>query len=213
MDIQHLVIADHHINLIRALKDYRHYIWEIAKVVIPVVLGLLTVVVMRGNDSRNKKRWLNEGYLKRKIELEIEIRQILLNIKRQLDNLPDTKTLKEIKNSLNETYLQELNEINKTFLKLKKEFKKDDYAVEHLLDEYLVFVKKRNVFDEYKKSHQDFLTEEAYENTEIPISQEDVESDGYVKIESLIDTIYSFKEQTEKIIRIIENNFKISNRH
>lgn len=191
MDIQNFVIAHHHIDLIRALKDYRHYIWEIAKVIIPVALGLITVVVMRSNDNRNKKRWLNEGYLKRKIELEIQIRQILLNIKRQLDKFPDLKSLKEIKDNP-ENYLEELNEINATFFKIKKEIK-DDYNLEPLLDEYLVFVKKRNLFDEYKKIHQDFMTK-----------------DGNDEIAS---TIYAFKSQTEKIISIIENNFKISNKH
>ena len=84
MDIQNITIAHHHINLVRALKDYhiRHYIWEVAKVLIPVfITGLITVIVMRGNENRNKKRWLNDGHLKRKTELEIGIRKFLLGIK------------------------------------------------------------------------------------------------------------------------------------
>lgn len=56
--------------------------WEIAKVLIPALLtGLITFFAMRITDSRNKKRWLNDGHIKRKTDLEIEIRKFLLGIK------------------------------------------------------------------------------------------------------------------------------------
>ena len=88
MDIQNLVIAHHHINLIRAIKDYhiRHYIWEIAKVLIPVfITGLVTVSVMRINDNRNKKRWLNESFIKHQNDLIIKVNTILIDFFNKFD--------------------------------------------------------------------------------------------------------------------------------
>jgi len=80
MDFQNFVIAGHHINLIRAIKDYhiRHYIWEISKVLIPVfITGMVTVIVMRVNDNRNKKRWLNDSFIKHQNDLILKINKIL----------------------------------------------------------------------------------------------------------------------------------------
>lgn len=240
MDLQNIVIAHHHINLVRAIKDYhiRHYIWEIAKVLIPVfITGFITVVVMRANDNRNKKRWLNEGYLKRKVELEIELRKVLLNLKRKLDLFPELKELEEIMESLDENYLIELNQINQTFWIVKKEITKyvdlgnmkiatenpnDDYDIESLIDEYLVFVKNKNIFNNYKKQYRAFMeTPVSITKTkkdclgndeEIGISVEDLNSEKVELIQSKIEIIYIFKLQTEKLIDIIEKNFKTSHK-
>jgi len=48
-----------------------HNIWEITKVFAPV---LITIGAMWFIDNQNKKRWLSEGYLKKKVEFEIKIR-------------------------------------------------------------------------------------------------------------------------------------------
>lgn len=167
MDIQNLVIANHHINLIRAMKDYhiRHYIWEIAKVLIPVVItGIITVIVMRANDNRNKKRWLNEGHLKRKVDLEIQIRKFLLGIKvnasdeyEVLANLYSTKNRIELEDidsrmiynfnkdfeTLSAYLANEENERNSNIY--------EDKSIFALMDEYVCYAPKiQHLFDDFK---------------------------------------------------------------
>lgn len=84
MQVQDLLITFQHIHWQELIRNHhsRHYIWEISKILIPAMLtGLITFIAMRIADNRNKKRWLNDGHLKRKTELEIEIRKFLLGIK------------------------------------------------------------------------------------------------------------------------------------
>lgn len=160
MDIQNIVIAHHHINLIRALKDYhiRHYIWEVAKILIPVfITGLITVIVMRGNENRNKKRWLNDGHIKRKTELEIGIRKFLLGIK---SNVPqEYYALAEGESE--EAATEIVNEFNKDFEILTKQLKTEqqkkgadiyeDKSISALMSEYLCYVPKMQpLFDDFK---------------------------------------------------------------
>lgn len=226
-----------HVHLLKIIKNYhaRHYIWEITKILTPALLtGTITFFAMRVADNKNKKRWLNAGYLKRKIELEIRIRQVLLNIKRELDLFPDLNKMNEIKNNLNKDYLEELNKVNRTFSEIKKQIKKstnlgnmiiltddlkDEYLIEHLIDEYLIFSKNQKVFNNYNKAYNDFLKtpvhktkiekDELGNNTTIGISQKDLESN---ELTNLIENIYSFIAQTEKIIDALEKNFEISNK-
>jgi len=167
MDIQNIVIANHHINLIRAMKDYhiRHYIWEVAKVLIPVfITGLVTVLVMKTNDNRNKKRWLNEGHLKRKVDLEIQIRKFLLGIKvnasneyKILANLYIPKNRIEIEDIDSET----IDNFNKDFETLSdyltnEENKRnsniyEDESIFALMDEYVCYAPKtQSLFDDFK---------------------------------------------------------------
>lgn len=167
MDIQNIVIADHHINLIRAMKDYhiRHYIWEVAKVLIPVfITGFITVMVMKTNDNRNKKRWLNEGHLKRKVDLEIQIRKFLLGIKvnasdeyKILANLYSPKNKIEIEDIDSET----IDSFNKDFEILSEylaneENKRnsniyEDESIFALMDEYVCYAPKtQSLFDDFK---------------------------------------------------------------
>lgn len=160
MDIHNIVIAHHHINLVRALKDYhiRHYIWEIAKVLIPVfITGAITVIVMRGNENRNKKRWLNDGHIKRKTELEIGIRKFLLGIK---SNVP--QEYYAFADGEDEEAAPELTcEFNKDFEALAKQLqaeeqKKDadiyeDKSISALMSEYVCYVPKMQaLFDDFK---------------------------------------------------------------
>lgn len=156
MDIQNLVIANHHINLIRAMGNYhdRHYIWEIAKVVVPVIItGLITFVVMWTIDNKNKKRWLNDGHIKRKIELEIEIRKFLLGIK--ANNMIDYEVLA---NWCEEIDYEDIDanlvcDFNNSFEKLSDYLNEEGEEGGHhykkifaLMDEYECYVPKINKF-------------------------------------------------------------------
>lgn len=167
MDIQNIVIAHHHINLVRALKDYhiRHYIWEIAKVLIPVfITGLITVIVMRGNENRNKKRWLNDGHIKRKTELEIGIRKFLLGIK---SNIPDEYycLIDEENDEAEPEIICDFNKDFELLLKyLKNEEQKkssdihDDKSITALMDEYICYVPKiQPLFDDFKAMSAEIL--------------------------------------------------------
>lgn len=130
MDIQNLVIANHHINLIRAMKDYhiRHYIWEIAKVFIPVfVTGLITVVVMRANDSRNKKRWLNDSFVKHQNDLIIKVNTLLIDFfdkfGKQL-NAYSTKIIDiKLVNEFFDEYANEIEELQTSYYQLLEMYK------------------------------------------------------------------------------------------
>lgn len=158
MDIHNLVIANHHIDLIRALRDYhiRHYIWEVAKVIIPVLItGTITVVVMRGNENRNKKRWLNDGHLKRKTELEIEIRKFLLGIKantsKGFEVLADWYENQE--SADNDLILDFNKGFENLYEYLKSEENEDNRykKIFALMDEYVCYVPKINdLFSDFK---------------------------------------------------------------
>lgn len=125
MDIQNLVIANHHINLIRALKDYhiRHYIWEISKVMIPVLItGTITVVVMRGNENRNKKRWLNESFVKHQNDLILKINKILPEFLNKFDShfniFENTPVKMSLVYNFFNNYGTELKELNSSYYEL-----------------------------------------------------------------------------------------------
>ncbi|MFA7658980.1 MAG: hypothetical protein WCY19_06070 [Candidatus Gastranaerophilaceae bacterium] len=130
MDIQNLVIAHHHINLVRAMKDYhiRHYVWEIAKVFIPVFLtGFITVVVMRANDSRNKKRWLNDSFVKHQNDLIIKVNTLLIDFFDKFSkyfNAYDVKTVDiKLVNGFFDKYASEIEELQTSYYQLLEMYK------------------------------------------------------------------------------------------
>lgn len=164
MDIQNLVIAGHHISLIKVMKDYhsRHYIWEMSKVIIPAfITGVITFVAMRIIDNKNKKRWLNDGHVKRKTELEIEIRKFLLGIKdsppdeyyeladRENDE-PDSKIVSDFNNDFGTLYKHLAQEQQKDSI--------NDESLFALMDEYVCYVPKiKTLFDDFKSMCADIL--------------------------------------------------------
>jgi hypothetical protein len=215
------------------MEDYqiRHYLWEFAKVFCPV---LITAGAMWFIDWQNKKRWLKDGYIKRKASIEIEIRQILLNIKRQLDLFPDLQELERIKNNLNDNDLLNINKINNIISETigeMKEYKrasgflmdtgrlKDEYTIESLLDEYLIFSNNPKIVDDFQISYKTFIkTNVLYSKVE-PDALGNNSSIGIVgnefnsrlsEIEILITNVYNFKNQTETLLKIIEANFEIT---
>lgn len=130
MDIQNLVIAHHHINLVRALKDYhiRHYIWEIAKVMIPVLItGTITVVVMRGNENRNKKRWLNESFVKHQNDLIIKVNTLLIEFYDKFDKHFNAYNINTINialvNEFFDKYASEIEELKASYYQLLEMYK------------------------------------------------------------------------------------------
>lgn len=164
MDIQNLVIAHHHINVVRALKDYhtRHYLWEMAKVLIPVfITGLITIIVMRNNEHRNKKRWLNDGHVKRKTELEIEIRKYILGIKANTSN--GYEPLVDWNQEQDDANSGLIYDFNKSFENLLKYLQREDSEENNyyykkifaLMDEYICYVPKINaLFYEFKSLYE-----------------------------------------------------------
>lgn len=161
MDIHNLVIAHHHINLVRALKDYhiRHYLWEIAKVLVPVLITCtVTIAVMRSNENRNKKRWLNDGHIKRKTDLEIEIRKYLLGVKANtFGNYEDLADWYE-KRDEEELDFEFAFDFNKNFETLYKYVSEESEEngrnykkIFALMDEYECYSPKiKNLFDDFK---------------------------------------------------------------
>lgn len=166
MDIQNFLTTIQHINWLRVIKNYhaRHYIWEISKVLIPALLtGLITFVAMRIIDNKNKKRWLNDGHMKRKTDLEIEIRKFLLGIK---SHTSEYEILADLYNPKSNTELEYIDSkiiynFNKDFENLFKYFKNeesqtssnvyDDKSIFALMDEYICYVPKmKHLFNDFK---------------------------------------------------------------
>lgn len=171
INIQNLVINNHHINLLRAMKDYhtRHYIWEMAKIMVPAfITGVITFVAMRVIDNKNKKRWLNDGHMKRKVELEIQIRKLLLGIKANVSD--EYYVLGDLYSSKNRAGFEDIDSVtihnfNKDFESLAKYLESEKAEKEHLfddkslfalMDEYVCYVPNiQSLFEDFKEfSHE-----------------------------------------------------------
>lgn len=157
-----------HINWLKLMKNYqvRHYMWEMAKILIPALLtGLITFTAMRIIDNKNKKRWLNDGHLKRKTELEIEIRKFLLGIK--ANTLNDYKLLADWYETRDneETDSRILYDFNKNFKNLVKYLSEEKEESNHhykkifaLLDEYECYSPKiKKLFSDFRNLHNKII--------------------------------------------------------
>lgn len=162
MHSESLLTTIQHINWIKLIHNshVRHYLWEISKILIPAMLtGLITFIAMRIADNRNKKRWLNDGHLKRKIELEIEIRKFLLGIKahasRSYEVLADWA---ENQDSVAPTLIYEFNASFESLVEyLKNEENEDTHynKIFALMDEYVCYVPKINdLFSDFKMFYE-----------------------------------------------------------
>lgn len=216
MDIQNIVIANHHINLIRALKDYqiRHYIWEIAKILIPVfITGFITVLVMKTNDNRNKKRWLNEGHLKRKTDLEIQIRKFLLGIK--VNSSDEYKILADLYNPKNKIEIKEIDSqtiynFNNDFETLSaylanEESKRnsniyEDESIFALLDEYVCYAPKtQHLFDDFKSFCKEIIALKTIGKNDTDIKELVEENPEH--FERMVNAYLCFNLVVERIIK------------
>lgn len=160
MHSQSILTTIQHIHWLNIMKNYhaRHYMWEMAKILVPALLtGLITFIAMRIIDSKNRKRWLNDGHLKRKTELEINIRKFLLGIK---GNVPEEYyELADRENEeLDSNIIEEFNKDFETLYKYLKTQKQEedsdiynDNSIFAFMDEYLCYVPKmQNLFDDFK---------------------------------------------------------------
>lgn len=207
MDIHNLVIANHHIDLIRALRDYhiRHYIWEVAKVMIPVLItGTITVIVMRANDNRNKKRWLNDGHLKRKTELEIEIRKFLLGIKantsKGFEVLADWYESQE--NTDNDLILDFNKSYENLYEYLKSEENEDNRykKIFALMDEYVCYVPKINdLFSDFKMFYEKIFSLKIINESSADILEEIRNCPEH--FDNMINTYLCFQVVIENILK------------
>lgn len=167
MDIQHFLIHIQHIHWQTVMKNYhaRHYMFEMAKILIPALItGVITFLAMRITDSRNKKRWLNDGHIKRKTELEIQIRKFLLGINGNISD--DYEILVDLCSEKSDIEIEEIDskiiyDFNKDFETLSKYLEKeenergsniyDDKSIFTLMDEYACYVPKiQPLFDDFK---------------------------------------------------------------
>lgn len=158
MDFNNLLIHLQHANWMEVLKNHhsRHYIWEMSKVLIPAfITGIITILVMMGIEHRNKKRWLNEGHLKRKIELEIQIRKFLLGIKGNVTDeyyaLADRENEEANSNQDFDKDFETLFNYLKTEEEQRSSNIYDDKSIFAMMDEYVCYVPKiQRLFDEFK---------------------------------------------------------------
>lgn len=166
-----------------------------------LISGLLTVVLtvfaMLWVDNRAKKRYLNEGYLKRKIELEIEIRKILLTIKRAIDELPPKNELHELieKESFDNDDRKILEKICRTFGTIKDTLKKPEYNIKTFLDEYFYFNKtNKNSLKLFLKSYKEFFKINGFiYRAEITEQKQTIRS------------LYDFEIQLKETLKLFDN--------
>lgn len=206
MDIHNLVIANHHINLIRALKDYhiRHYIWEVAKVMIPVLItGTITVAVMRGNENRNKKRWLNDGHLKRKTDLEIEIRKFLLGIKANTSK--GFEVLADWYENQSSADSDLILDFNKSFENLYEYLKSEESEENRykkifaLMDEYVCYEPKMNgFFTDFKMFYEKIFSLKTINESSADILEEIKNCPEH--FDNMINTYLCFQVVIENIL-------------
>lgn len=201
MDIHNLVIANHHIDLIRAIKDYhiRHYIWEVAKVLIPVfITGFITVIVMRTNDNRNKKRWLNESFIKHQNDLIIKVNTILIEFYNEFDKhfgIENTKPIDtKALNDFFDKYSSDFEELKSLYYQLLEVYK---IKIMPLIETFsqLDFVRK------YVK--ENIGSNPDKETIVLPNTEEEVEFESY-----LSDISSNLTKSREAMIKVIQNKLK-----
>lgn len=200
MDIQNIVIANHHINLVRALKDYhiRHYIWEVAKVLIPVfITSLITVIVMRSNENRNKKRWLNESFVKHQNDLIIKVNAILIDFYNKFD-----------KHFIYKTKSIDVKLINSFFEQYESDFEELRDSYYHLLEMYKI----KNTPLINTLSQLDFIKNYARQNIESNPGKSTILLTGIdegIELETYLSEIASELSQSkEAMIKVVQKKLK-----
>jgi hypothetical protein len=101
--------------------------YEIMQLISGLLTVALTVFAMWWIDKRAAKRWINEGYIKRKIELEIEIRKVLLEIKQEI-----------IKKNLRDANQDYMNNFYNELLRTLSSYWKNN-KINILIDEYTIY--------------------------------------------------------------------------
>lgn len=198
MDIYNVAIAGHHINLIRAMRDYhsRHYMWEISKILIPALLtGFITFLAMRIIDNKNKKRWLNDTFIKHKNDLILQTNKVLLDFFIKFDEYFNG-TMIDIKlvNSFFNEYADEFKEFKDLYYELLEVYKIRIKPLIHTLAQ-LDYLK--NYVEENIKSHPDKLT------IIIPEDETEISLEDYLN-----DISAGFANSKNGMIKIIQKKLK-----
>lgn len=201
MDIQNIVIANHHINLIRAMHDYhtRHYMWEIAKVLIPVMItGLITIIVMRANDNRNKKRWLNESFIKHQNDLIIKVNTLLIEFFDKFYkhfNAYNVKTIDiKLVNEFFDKYSSEVEELQSSYYQLLEMYK---IKITPMMNTF----SQLDFVDKYAKANIESNPEQS--SILLPDIEEEVDLENY-----LLAVSSELSQAKEAMIRVIQKKLK-----
>lgn len=226
MQIQELLTTIQHINWFKLIHNHhaRHYMWEVSKVLIPTLItGFVTFITMRIVDGRNKKRWLNDGHLKRKIELEIEIRKFLLGIKANTSN--KYEILADWDKEQDDFDEQLIEDFNKEFEALLNYLQTQENPNESnnlnykkifaLMDEYACYVPKiNNLFSEFKAIHENiFELKSLYENGDSATQANIIDGDTIQLVKkrpehfmAMINTYLRFQVAIDRILKKITVN-------
>lgn len=195
MDIQNITIAGHQINLARAIQDYhiRHYVWEVAKVFIPVfITGIITVLVMRSNDRRNKKRWLNDSFIKHQNDLIIKVNTLLIEFYDKFEKYFNSYDVKAV----------DFNSVCGFFAKYESEIEELQSSYCQLLEMYKIkIIPMINVFPqlEFVRNYVKLNVELSPDKTTIALSDsEEVDLENY--LHEILSELSQAKEAMIKVV-------------
>jgi len=160
--------------------------YEIMELISGLLTVILTVFAMLWIDKRAAKRWMNEGYIKRKIELEIEIRKVLIEIKENIKKFPKIKQEDIDKKEYYEEFQSNLYWAIKDYKEKDEHFEK----LILLIEEYKCFDKNFN-YTEKLKPIDCCYTEEMKE--------------GEIKNILLIDKYYDFNAKINTLLNKFKN--------
>lgn len=196
-----------HINWFRLIHNHhvRHYMWEVSKILVPALLtGLITIITMKIIDSKNKKRWLNDGHIKRKVELEIEIRKYLLGVKANTNN--GYEELADWYENQDESDSLEIQSFNKSFESLCSYLSKEENDGHNyrkifvLMDEYACYVPKiNNIFEDFKRLHDKILELKTLTQNSNEAFEEAKKKPEH--FDAMINTYLCFQVIIEKILK------------
>ena len=175
-------------------------------IIVPAIIsGLITIGGMIYTNNQNQKRWENDGYLKRKIELEIRLKERVLAIRELLKdfNIDEIFKLNQKQNFINED-LQSLNEINEKYRKVLDKLCVLDYShhftrrlklheiydINLLLEEFADYNTQAYTL---KKDYQEFIDNYPW------YKYKDCDQISLIETEDLND------DKLKKIIEIINN--------
>lgn len=221
-------------KLILNLKEWQSFLGII-------VSSIISIGVMLGSNKANERRWLNDKYLSRKNELEIEIRQKLLRIK-ELFEFWDTKLvltgnetlISNIENdNLNQTDKDRIIDILFTcdYIKTKSQeyieyegkeqrtaLIKDEYKLNLLIDEYMIFDNKiEDLLKEYKTlqanfaMYGEFIFRPGLDTSMKPGSKDYIEIFNLYRSNclDLIKIAVGYKYKTLKLLSVIDSKIVI----
>lgn len=193
-----------------------------------LISGGITFGAMTTIDNENKKRWLKDGYLKRKIDLEMQLRKYLLEVHGYCLSELNTQGIQSLLGKkLAEEDVSLILEFNKKFEKLfeylsaveserSSSFVNSDTRIMTLINEYKIFNPKcKNYFDVFAENLgiiSDIKTLYAHDNSSstankfYPMNLDTIKQ-NVERLEQMINCYVNFKSSIENILNCIEENF------